>query len=98
MSEQAQKNAAEASAQLKAAQQASRQAAREAAELYGKRLPSLSHRQLCSELKRTIRQERNGKNQFNPGLTIAFATVLSTVLENTNTPTNPFGRLAPYLR
>jgi hypothetical protein len=77
---------------------------------YGGFLQSASHRQLQGELKRTIRAEHfkePGKKSKTPipGLTILFATILSTVLDNTKTQPingqrkdqiNPKGKLHAY--
>jgi hypothetical protein len=83
-------------------------AERERVELYGKALPKMSHRQLRGELRRTIRREHAGKPpQPQAGLTIAWATVLAAVLDNTKTVVdkhtrpdqiNPWGKLAAYPR
>jgi hypothetical protein len=48
----------------------------------------MSHRQLSGELKRVVRAEstkEGNKRVPLPGLTIAFATILDTVLANTKT-------------
>jgi hypothetical protein len=74
-------------------------AERERVELYGKSLQNRSDRQIRSELKRIIRKEHAGKPpQPQAGLTILYASVLLTVLENTKTRENPSGRLDAYPR
>jgi hypothetical protein len=74
-------------------------AERERIELFSKSLPKLSHRQLRGELKRAVRREYAGKPpQPQAGLNIALAAILFTVLENTKTPENPFGKLHSYPR
>jgi Ribonuclease G/E len=79
--------------------QADEKAERERVELYGKSLPKLSHRQLAKELKKAVKREYQGKPpQPQAGLNIALASILSLVLENTNTPENPFGKLHSYPR
>ena len=53
-------------------------------ENYDRSLVKMSHRQLRGELKRAVKKEYAGKPpQAQPGLTIAFATILSAVLDNT---------------
>jgi vacuolar-type H+-ATPase subunit E/Vma4 len=89
MSEQVQKSAAQISYEAKQALQEARRLAREAAEKYAVRLEPMADRQLKGELRRA---------QKAPGLDGAFATVLLTFMENTNTPTNPSGRLHCYPR
>jgi len=65
-----------------------REKERQRVELYGKNIEGMSHRQLQTELRKTIRREYTGKPpQPQAGLTIAFATILSAVLENTKTAT-----------
>jgi ribosomal protein L33 len=57
-------------------------------EKYDYSLTKMSHRQLTSEIKRTIRGEHvkeGNKRVPVPGLTIAFATILGTVLANSKT-------------
>lgn len=79
--------------------QAEEKAERERIEIYGKSLSRMPQRQLQGELRRTIRREYAGKPpQPQAGLTIAFATVLATVLKNTKTRENPFARLSAYPR
>lgn len=74
-------------------------AERERVELYGRSLPRLRHHQLVKELKKVVRREYAGKPpQPQAGLTIALGAILLTVLENTNTPENPFGKLHTYPR
>jgi hypothetical protein len=74
-------------------------AERERIELFGKSLFKLSHRQLQGELRRAVKREYAGKPpQPQAGLSIALASILSLVLENTSTPTNPFGKLQAYPR
>jgi len=92
----------------KAKADAEAKAERERIELYGKMMPSLSHRQLQGELRRTIKREHSGKPpQPQAGLTILYASVLSTILDNTKTvpwkgmrrdQVNPFGVLESYPR
>jgi len=78
-------------------------------EVYENFLSEASHRQLQGEFKRTIRAEHfkePGKKTKTPipGLTIAFATVLSAVLDNSKTletrlrpnQINPKGKLHAY--
>jgi len=77
--------AAKAAAEKAAAET---KAERERVELYGKSVEKMSHRQLRSELKKTIRREHlkeGGKRIPVAGLTICFATILSAVLDNTRT-------------
>ena len=85
--------------------QAEQKAERERIDLYGKATNKMSHRQLRSELVKTIRREYAGKPpEPQAGLTIAFATILLTVLDNTKTgetrlrddQKNPFGKLSAY--
>ena len=72
---------------------------RERIELYGKSLHKMTDRQVQKELKKVIRREYSGKPPApQAGLTIALATILSTVLENTKTDQNPNGRLHSYPR
>lgn len=88
--------------------QAEAKAERERVELYGKALPKMSHCQLRGELRRTIKREYAGKPpQPQAGLTIAWASVLLAVLDNTKTVVekhtrpdqiNPWGKLASYPR
>lgn len=67
--------------------------------LYGASLEKMSHRQIRGELRRAIKREHAGKPpEPQPGLNILFATVLLTVLENTQTKENPFAKLAAYPR
>lgn len=83
----------------KAKAEAEAKAERERLELYFKMLPKLSHNQLRGELRRTVRREsvKEGNKRIPvAGLTIAFATVLSAVLDNTKTKDNPKGRLNSY--
>lgn len=76
-----------------------REKERQRIELYGKSLPKLSYRQLRGELKRLIRREHAGKPpEPQAGLTIALGVILSEVLSNTQTPENPFAKLAAYPR
>jgi hypothetical protein len=102
---------AEQQAELRAALEkaaAERKAEQERLELYGKAVPKMSHRQLRGELVRTIKREHAGKPpQPQAGLTIAIASILLTVLDNTKTVVdkrtrpdqiNPFGVLASYPR
>ncbi|SRR6266851_1529335 len=87
--------------------QAEAKAERERIELYSKSVPKLSHRQLRGELRRAIRREYAGKPpEPQAGLNICLATILLTVLNNTETgetrlrkdQINPFGKLAAYPR
>lgn len=67
---------------------ADEKAERERVELYGKSVGKMSHRQLRSELTKTIRREHfkeGGKKLPVAGLTITFGTVLLAVLDNTRT-------------
>lgn len=73
-------------------------AERERIELFGKSLFKLSHRQLQGELRRMKREYVGKPPQPQSGLNIALASILSLVLENTNTPTNPLGKLQAYPR
>jgi hypothetical protein len=80
----------------------------ERVELYGKNVGLMSHRQLRSELVKTVKREYAGRPlEPTPGLTIAFASVLLTVLDSTQTVVgkytrkdqiNPFGVLASFPR
>jgi hypothetical protein len=66
--------------------EADRKAEVERIQLYGEAVPKMSHRQLRSELVKTIRREHIGKPpQPQAGLTIALASVFLTVLDNTKT-------------
>lgn len=67
------------------------------AEALAPRLPKMSHRQLRGEIKRVVREDSH-KEGFVPGLRIAFATCLLTVLDNTQTKENPFAKLSCYVR
>ena len=58
-----------------------------------KQLPKMSFRQVRGELKRQVRRP----NDTSP-LTSAIALTMLTVLENTNTRENPFGKLQAYPR
>jgi hypothetical protein len=79
--------------------QAEAKAERERVELFARALPKLSHGQLVKELKKAVHREYAGKPpQPQAGLSIASGAILLTVLENTNTPENPFGRLHSYPR
>jgi len=65
-------------------------AEQERIELYGKSVQTMSHRQLRSELKKTIKREHvkeAGRRRPVPvaGLTIAFGSILLAVLDNTKT-------------
>jgi hypothetical protein len=82
-----------------AARVAELKAEQERLHLYGATLPKLSFRQLRGELVRTIKREHSGKPpEPQAGLTIAFASVLLTVLENTKTVENPWAKLHSYPR
>lgn len=93
-------------AQAVAAEEA--KAERERVELYGKSVEKMSHRQLRGELVRAIKREHSGKPPVpQAGLTIAWASVLLAVLDNTKTvmdkhtrpsQINPWGKLASYPR
>lgn len=79
--------------------EADAKAERERIALYGKAVEKMSHRQLRSELKKTIRREHfkeGGKRHPVAGLNIAFGTVLLAVLDNTKTAENPFAKLSSY--
>lgn len=83
----------------KEARLAELKAEQERLRLYGAALPKLSHRQLRGELVRSVKREYAGKPpQPQAGLTIALSTVLLTVLENTKTLENPWGKLNAYPR
>lgn len=80
---------------------------RERVELYGKSVEKMSHRQLSAELRKTIRREHTGRPpQPQAGLTILYASILSTILDSTRTSMdkprpdqiNPNGRLYAYPR
>ena len=58
-----------------------------------KQLPKMSFRQVRGELKKHARRP----NDTSP-LTSAIALTMLTVLENTNTRENPFGKLQAYPR
>jgi CRISPR/Cas system endoribonuclease Cas6 (RAMP superfamily) len=76
-----------------------REKERQRVELYGKSLGKMTDHQVQKELKKVIRREYSGKPPApQAGLTIALATILSTVLENTKTDQNPNGRLHSYPR
>jgi hypothetical protein len=63
-----------------------REKERQRVELYGKSVEKMSHRQLSAELRKTIRREHTGKPpQPQAGLTIALASILSIVFDNTKT-------------
>jgi hypothetical protein len=57
----------------------------------------MSFRQVRGELKRIIKRDMT-KEGPQAGLGSALAGVLLTVLDNTNTKENPFGKLATYPR
>ena len=89
----------QAAAAAKAKAQAEAKAERERVELFARALPKLSHGQLVKELKKVVKREYAGKPpQPQAGLTIALGTILLTVLENTNSPENPFAKLSAYPR
>jgi hypothetical protein len=70
---------------------------RKVAELLAATLPKLSHRQLRGELKRIDR--RNITKEGRDGdLGSGLAAVLLTILDNTKTKDNPFGKLTSYPR
>lgn len=79
----------EEQAKILAAQEQAEKERNEEAErvrLYGYAVEKMSHRQLRSELVKTIKREHAGRPpEPIPGLTIAFAAVLLTVLDNTRT-------------
>jgi hypothetical protein len=79
----------EEAAKIIAARQQAEKEANEEAErvrLYGYAVEKMSHRQLRAELTKTIKREHVGRPpEPIPGLTIAFASVLLTVLDNTKT-------------
>lgn len=81
---------------VRKAKAAEREKDREVAELLAKKLPTLTDNQLRGELRRLTRGERVSKKEYRAGLRITFATVLSTVFDNTRTPTNPKGKLHAY--
>ena len=67
------------------------------------RVPHMSHRQLSAEIERTLVRKEHvkiGKGLYEPqpGLTIAFGTVLGIVLAGTKTKENPFAKLSCYVR
>jgi hypothetical protein len=71
-------------AREKAAAEAKAEAER--IELFGKSVEKMSHKQLRAALHKTIKREHAGRPpQPQAGLTIAFATVLLAVLDNTRT-------------
>lgn len=70
---------------------------RAAAERLVPQLPKMSYRQLQGRLGRVVRKNKT-KEGFIPGLDLAFATVLSTVLKNTRGAGNPFAVLHSYPR
>lgn len=74
-----------------------REGDRAAAELLAPQIPKMSYRQLQGRLNRITRKNKT-KEGFIPGLDLAFATVLSTVLENTRGAGNPFAILHSYPR
>jgi hypothetical protein len=61
--------------------------------LYGARVTAMTHRQLHTELRKIVRNEKD-----QAGLTAAFGVVLRIVLEGTQTPENPFAKLQAYPR
>lgn len=62
------------------------EAERQRVQLYGKSVEKMSHRQLRSEFVKTIRREHAGRPPVAiPGLTIAIASIMLTVLDNTKT-------------
>lgn len=93
----------EQKAELQAAllkQQVDEKAERERVELFGKSLEKMSDRQIRGELRRLIRRERTGDRPPQPqaGLTIALGSILLTMMETTQTPENPWAKLAAYPR
>ena len=61
-------------------------AERERVELYGKSVEKMSHRQLRSELVKTIKRKHAGRPpQPQAGLTIGLASIFLAVLDNTQT-------------
>ena len=97
MSERKQKQTVEVDAVLAKAQADAKIAAakqkQEDLKAYDHRVHKMSFRQLRGELRREARSPRDTCL-----LTSAWASVLSTVLENTQTPENPFAKLQAYPR
>lgn len=59
---------------------------RQRVELYGKSVEKMSHRQLRSELVKSVKREYSGRPpQPQAGLTIALSTIFLSVLDNTKT-------------
>jgi hypothetical protein len=58
----------------------------------------LSFKQLRGELKRIDLRDKTKEGYVNGGLGSALASVLLTVLDNTQSKENPFGKLASYPR
>lgn len=90
-------------AQQKAAEEAAKE--RERVELYGKAVEKMSHRQLRSELVKSIKREYAGRPpEPQAGLTIALSTIFLAVLDNTKTgernlrpdQINPRGKQSAY--
>lgn len=79
--------AAQKAATLKA--QAEAKAEAERFDLWQKEVPKMTTAQIKGEVRRLLKREhvKVGKDQYEPlpGLTIAFATVFSTVLDSTKT-------------
>ncbi len=85
-----------------AARQAELKAEQERIALFGAAVKKMSDNQLRGELRGAIRRERRPdpetrKMGHHAGLTVALASVLLTVLDNTQSPTNPRGTLTHYL-
>lgn len=87
---EAEKAAVAAEAQVKIAAAQERQKELNA---YEARVEKMSFRQLRGELKRESRRPSDTSI-----LTSGLASVLLTILDNTKTPENPFGKLAEYPR
>jgi hypothetical protein len=77
----------------KQAREAAAKLERERIQRYEKSLPKMSFRQLRGELRRNARKPNDGSP-----LTAGLASVLLTVLDNTKTRENPFGKLEAYPR
>ena len=88
---------------LREANEAAQKAERERLHAYGKEVKTMSDKQLLGALGRVLKAEgrrdpETHKQGYHAGLTVIFATVLSTVLKNTKTPSNPWGKLNAYPR
>ena len=83
----------EAALAAKAVAEAAAKLEQERIQRYENSLPKMSFRQLRGELR------RNAKRPVDTSfLTSGIAAVLLTVLENTKTAENPFGKLSEYPR